>query len=379
MSIDLLDLYKKYDKELRPLSRRLRTQYHRMHVDGCITAISDVEGELLYMLVREAQPELAFEISPAYGWSTNYMLAALTMNQKGTLHSFEINQRIRGKAAEQVIRDNQHPDWDRSRLVVHIGDARKTVSDVAGPVGFLFLDSCHEDWFARWYIEALWPRIQGPVMLQDIAFADRLERSSEAGHVWAWFHDQRMSSTLIGAAELALEKTGMRTGYAERSHMRSNSIVFSLPPVRGGAPLSLAHSPEELIEQAQQALKRGDSDSADSLLNQAVQELRHNNSPQRANRHRLFFNAGLCYSSLGETGERARCFHQALVSAQQEEPPARAKGLSEMVALFSSANPREWRLTAHAGLLLLLVPGQWMSPGRKIQVLARGLRHLLLK
>src|SRR5262245_52318279 len=50
--------------------------------------LSDHEGELLYMLVRELRPRTVFEISPWRGWSTNHLLAAVTKNGYGHLHSF---------------------------------------------------------------------------------------------------------------------------------------------------------------------------------------------------------------------------------------------------------------------------------------------------
>jgi hypothetical protein len=62
---DVFELYEKYGDELRRLARCMRTRYHAMHRDNYKTAFSDVEGEIVYMLVRERKPEMAFEISAA--------------------------------------------------------------------------------------------------------------------------------------------------------------------------------------------------------------------------------------------------------------------------------------------------------------------------
>lgn len=164
----------------------MREQFHAMQRRGHGTIFGDVEGELMYLLIRETQPDIAFEISPNAGWSTNYILAALTANQKGTLHSFELLTKLKGKPIEEVIRTNQHPEWDQNRFVLHVGDARQTVPLVPGTVDFLLIDSCHEDWFAEWYIQTVFPRVNGPAIVQDIAFVDEPVLSSDAEHFWAW-------------------------------------------------------------------------------------------------------------------------------------------------------------------------------------------------
>ena len=95
------------------------------------------------------------EISPCHGYSTNYILAALTHNQKGALHSYEIIEEVMGKPIVDTIYDNQL-DWlETDRLTVHVGDA--TMADIPSP-DFLFLDSAHEAWFASWYFTDLVPR-----------------------------------------------------------------------------------------------------------------------------------------------------------------------------------------------------------------------------
>jgi len=107
MEISWTDLFRKYDSELCQVAQFLRRQFHTMQRLGQGTTFGDVEGELVYMLIRETRPEVVFEISPHAGWSTNYLLGALTANDKGILHSFEILPAIKGVPTEQVIRGNR--------------------------------------------------------------------------------------------------------------------------------------------------------------------------------------------------------------------------------------------------------------------------------
>ena len=257
---------------------------------------------------------------------------------------------------------NQWHQWDQKRLVVHIGDARQTVFDVDGPVNFLLLDSCHEDWFAEWYIETVFPRVSGPVIIQDIAFMDQVEPSSEARYVWAWADREHIQLTLLGSIEASLEPTGLRSGYAERRALRSNSVMFGLPPLqRGGLP-ELADSPETWVEQAESAITRGDYAAGDRFLNQTATYLLH--TPARVNRHRLFLRAGKCYKQMGEIDEAQRCFQRALGVVVQADAQQRIKGMAELVGLYVSR--RKWRLAMQTGALILFEPGARLNLIKKV-------------
>ena len=375
MEISWTNLFGKYDRELRQVAYCLRKQFYSMQRLGHSATFGDVEGELVYMLIREIQPEVVFEISPHAGWSTNYILASLTANSKGTLHSFEILSEIKGVPTEQVIRSNQWHQWDQKRLVVHIGDARQAVFDVNGPVNFLLLDSCHEDWFAKWYIETVFPRVSGPVIIQDIAFMDELEPSSEARYVWAWADRERIQLTLLGSIEASLEQTGLRSGYAERRALRCNSVMFELPPLqRRGLPI-FADSPEMWVEQAQSAIKRGDYATGDRFLNQTTSYLLH--TPTRVNRHRLFLHAGKLYNQMGETGEAQRCFQRALGVVLQADVQQRIKGMAELVGLYVTHS--KWRLAMQTGALILFEPGARLNLMKRVISLFQALLRAILR
>lgn len=353
---DLVGLYAKYDAELRRVARTLRTQYHLIQRRSYSAAFGDVEGELLYLMVRETRPSLVVEISPNAGWSTNYILAALSHNAHGVLHSFEIIRRFRMTPSEQVIRRNQHPAWDQRRLVVHIGDARDLLPTVDGPIGCLLIDSCHEEWFAKWYVSTVFPRVVGPVMIQDVAFVDYLEPSTEAGYVWAWCRDRGVQLTLVGAMEETLARSGLRAGMSERRSIRSNAVLFTLPPVEGTVH-ELRSGPRESLAQGFEALSAGAVERADEYLTRTVQVLL--SEPCRENRHRYLFRAGQGYAQLGLFAEAHRCFERALGVAVLADRQDRAKGFAELTLLFVWHG--QWRLMLSTLSLIMLEPGNWLQ------------------
>lgn len=352
MELDVLNLYSKYDAELRHLAFALRDKYHEMQRRGYGTTFGDVEGELMYMIVREMKPDRAFEISPNAGWSTNYILAALTANEKGTLHSFELLTELNGRPTAAVIRENQHPDWDQQRLDIHIGDARETVPRVDGSIDFLLLDSCHEEWFARWYAAQVFPRVEGVVMVQDIAFSDRLEGTSEAAFMWQWAEQQKAPLKIVGAVEHEIRCGSARAGYAERRGLRSNSVYFRLPIKKEGRLPQLSSSPEEWLAKARSAFSDGDRAEADRWLNQAVAHVM--GMTERVNRHRLLLKSAKLFAEMELADEASRCCERALGLVMQSDPLQRRKALSELFDWYCKHG--HWRLAAQTGAHMSLEP-----------------------
>ncbi len=145
-------LYRDYGEELEVFCKKMVLHRQSLIEEGYSCDFSDRESELLYLLIRDLKPEVVVEISPCHGYSTNYILAALTANQKGELHSYEIVEFVKGKPIKDVIFDNQHESVDIARLNLHVGDAtKKTIPDP----DFLFIDSAHEAWFSGWYFLSL--------------------------------------------------------------------------------------------------------------------------------------------------------------------------------------------------------------------------------
>lgn len=370
------ELFVKYEDELFSLTRSLRSQFHRMEGSGYGTAFQDAEGELLYLLVRETKPEVIFEISPFHGWSTNYLLAALTANGRGSLHSFELMTHVNGKPIDAVIRDNQSPDWDQDRLVVHVGDATEKVHEVPGPVDFVLLDSCHEGWFADWYIEELLPRVSGTVFLQDVAFEDALEASPEARRVWGWLDEHKIGVDLVGVLERDETIEKVRCSFPERRNRRSNAIVFKLPDHSYGPPPVLARSPDSRLTEAEEALARGEPRLAESLTNQVVYQVL--NEARRALRHRDLIRAGDIFSTLGDAGEASRSYQRAIGLAMLGDARDREKAFAELLAIF--VRRREYsraRLVAslvmrERGGFSILIRRAWMAISDRLRRSMRG-------
>jgi predicted O-methyltransferase YrrM len=217
------DLYEEFGDDLLQLARELVGQRARLDRAGFTGAFGDGEGELLYLLLRATKPTAVFEISPATGWSTNYILAALTDNGVGDLHSFEITETAGGRPIEEVIRGNLLPNLDQHRLSIHVGDATTTVGDVQGPVDFVVLDSCHDAFFADWYLHQLLPRVHGVAFVQDIHFWDRPEESGEARIVIDWALRHQLALASVGM----LERAGVgRPALPPRWPNESNAVFF---------------------------------------------------------------------------------------------------------------------------------------------------------
>ena len=237
-----------YGADLLRLSTELVPLHARMSREGHKVAFGDGEGGVLYALIRALRPRLVFEVSPASGWSTNYILAALTDNAHGEVHSFEIEEHIRGLPAETAIRRNLVASADQSRLTLHIGDATETTGRVEGEIDLLLLDSSHEPAFAEWYTKHLLPRVQGAAVIQDIHFWDRPEPSGEAYYVLDWTQRSNGQLLSVGALERALRADGTPSRWPNPS----NAVVALVDGRRlaGGEPSPIALAESDRLEEA---------------------------------------------------------------------------------------------------------------------------------
>ncbi len=372
---DLASLYSRFGAELRELSRALRRKMSDFHRDLSPIAFGDIEGEILYLLIRELRPTTVFEISPNAGWSTNYILAALTKNAHGTLHTFELMESMNGQPMEKLIRANQLESLDQARLKVYIGDALKTTETVPGPIDFLLLDSCHDEWFAKWYVEKLLPRCKGIVMVQDIAFIDHLERSTEASFFWKWMEERGLQPALLGVAERALLRNPVRADLPDRRAMRSNAVLFRWPDyARGGVP-SLAKPLDELIMRISATIKTGRKSEAladlDALFHRLSQET------DRGGRHRELIRMGRLYSAAGDRSGADRCFGEALAIAVREFRVQRKKSLPDVLLELLVAGSFRW--SAAAGLLVVVHPNAWVPAIKRLTELPRRVGAAVIK
>ena len=223
----LVTLWGKYRTEIDALSRNLSEIYSKMTRSGFGAAFGDREGELLYIVIRETKPDLVYEISPNSGYSTNYILAALSKNGSGRLESFELIESFNGRPTREVIQSHMMAGLPRDQWNINIGDARITVVNrlKKEQPDFILLDSCHEDFFAEFYVKALLPHCKGWVAVQDIAHFDpRAEGDTEAYYLLSFLQKTESEFLLFGLYDDDLDEAVQET--AARRPTRSNTVLF---------------------------------------------------------------------------------------------------------------------------------------------------------
>jgi predicted O-methyltransferase YrrM len=97
--------------------------------------VSPDGGRLLYTLIRASRPATVVEFGTSFGISTIHLAAAVRDNGTGHVISTELNA---AKAAQ--ARANLTDAGLADLATILEGDARETLADVSGPVGFVLLD-----------------------------------------------------------------------------------------------------------------------------------------------------------------------------------------------------------------------------------------------
>ena len=273
-----------------------------------MTQFADGEAALLYVALRETAPETVFEISPADGWSTNHILAALTRNGRGRLHSFELSPVAHdGTPTEAALRRNLHPGFDADRLEVHVGDARETVPAVPGRIDALLLDSAHEPWFAEWYLAEVLPRTQGVCGIHDIvgpggSVKHQRYFDGEAYAILEWLGAYRIA---------AVPAAGLETAPWADRRLPLDSYLVLLGVEGATAPWDGAR-PRAALQQADLALASGDTLAVHDLLEEAL-------ASAGATTPHLLLQIGERYRRLGLV-ERARELAERVGAEQPDEP-----------------------------------------------------------
>ena len=97
--------------------------------------VSPEGGRLLYTLIRASRPATVVEFGTSFGISTIHLAAAVRDNGTGRVVSTELNAakvaRARANLAEAGL---------ANVVTILAGDARETLADLPGPVGFVLLD-----------------------------------------------------------------------------------------------------------------------------------------------------------------------------------------------------------------------------------------------
>jgi predicted O-methyltransferase YrrM len=97
--------------------------------------VSPEAGRLLYTLIRASRPGTVVEFGTSFGISTIHLAAAVRDNGTGHVTSTELNA---AKAAQ--ARANLAEAGLAEQATILEGDARETLAEVSGPVGFVLLD-----------------------------------------------------------------------------------------------------------------------------------------------------------------------------------------------------------------------------------------------
>ena len=260
------------------LSFSMFKKHQQMLAAGHPHVFGDREGELLYILVRETRPELVFEISPNTGYSTNYLLSALTANKRGQLFSFEIIKRFGSTPTEQVVRQNLVEECDQGRLKVFIGDARVTAVEqikIASP-DVMLIDSCHEQYFAEFYLRDLLPRVTGWVAVHDIAHFDpRSEGSTEADYLLSHLQNTASDYLLLGLYDDNIGYAKPTSGFKPRMNQRSSTILLQVGKATTPAPpRPLSADPEAIVLAAEEHAAKGRADDV-RLTSEALSKTPH--------------------------------------------------------------------------------------------------------
>ena len=118
-------------------------------------------GELVYGLVRATQPGVVVETGVAIGITSAYLLAALSDNGRGRLHSIDlppthmIAARLVGIAVPEALRDRWSYHWGSSRRLLP-----RVLCSVGGATQIFVHDSDHSYAAMRWELEQAWSAVQ---------------------------------------------------------------------------------------------------------------------------------------------------------------------------------------------------------------------------
>jgi predicted O-methyltransferase YrrM len=270
----LCDLYKKYTDDLATVCKEMASVRKRMLESGCSADFSDRESEALYLLIREMKPDVVVEISPCFGYSTNYILAALTANGKGHLQSYEIMESFKGRKITDIIHGNLSHLYDKSRLTLHIGDAMK--ADIP-ECDFLFMDSCHEAYFPAWYFPGLVDKTK-LMFIHDVLIFDKKFKTVVPKAAFLGVKEQ-----CYVLESLALNNQKLFS-ISEFEHIMPEDLKKSLTARSGGAPdrsvvikghkqaetAQKMHDTQPLIEELKKLILIGDRDEVFRQINNII-------------------------------------------------------------------------------------------------------------
>lgn len=124
-----------------------------------------------YAIVRALRPSIVVETGVANGVSSSYILLAMHLNKKGTLHSIDIGDKSFLPPNEEtgwII-----PKWLRSRWVLHIGDSKEVLPALLRElknIDVFIHDSLHTYEHMLFEFLTAWPYLNsGGILISDDA------------------------------------------------------------------------------------------------------------------------------------------------------------------------------------------------------------------
>ena len=118
-------------------------EVEKVCLEGPVYMIGRKRAERLAELVRKGKPRLVVECGTALGYSGLWIARELKTAGKGKLITIEISPE-RAKRAEASFRKAGLEKF----VTVKVGDARKVVKEIKGPIDFVFIDCGYSNYYA---------------------------------------------------------------------------------------------------------------------------------------------------------------------------------------------------------------------------------------
>ena len=119
-----------------------------------------LQGAVLKMLIRMANPRKVLEIGTFTGYSALSMAEGL-LRPDAIIHTIEIDDEL-----EPIIRKFVDKSEHRNQIEIHIGDVAEVISQIEGEFDFVFMDANKRDY--PLYYDMILPRVSsGGYILAD--------------------------------------------------------------------------------------------------------------------------------------------------------------------------------------------------------------------
>lgn len=180
----IISLYHDFGADVVRVQAKQRDLYERYYRGRSF--FGDVEGEFLYLSMREMQPNVVVEIGAGCGWSTSWLLQGLYDNGHGLLTSCDIVAPIPTMPIEL-----------KKHLQFIPGDA--LAIDFPSRIDFLLCDSDHSAPYVYHLRDKLFPLVRpgGRICVHDV-FAIATPAHAEAIGVYQWLHKTDQQCYTVG-------------------------------------------------------------------------------------------------------------------------------------------------------------------------------------